>query len=136
MMGRSFPDFFPTDCPPTDATEAGGVYYRLVGDDPPSQDDFRTYAELGLRPKDDFCLRCGLSMFPTVASATNQYRHLRELFGDGLRIGPLVAEGELHAKDGKTKQTSKPPHETWWPCEDVDRHSRFVVVRDVRDVES
>lgn len=133
---NSYPKNYPESCPPSDAQDANGDYYRLVHENPPSENDLLSNAELGLKPKADECLRLGLSVYGTEQGASATYLHFKNLYGEGVRLGALVAKGSLSPKDGKTKQTFKPPHETWWPYEDVDRGSLFTVVKDMSDVES
>ena len=58
----TFPADWPDCCPPTDASAAHGVVYRLVRSLPATSTDFKTQHELGKMPNADPCLRRGLSV--------------------------------------------------------------------------
>lgn len=78
-------------------------------------------------PDADPCLRCGLSMFPTVEGAM----HARELF-PGL-LGKFIACGTLAPEQGKLKPTPThkfPSHLTWWAYVGVARAVPFSIVEE------
>jgi len=115
----------PDGCPPEDAIDANGDFFRLAHSNPPESADFQTCAELGFRPNDDQCLRCGLSIFSSMKGATSLYRYLMKRHKGAIRLGRFIARLELVPTDGKVKQTRRPPHHTWWMYEDTDREATF-----------
>lgn len=122
-MSLQFPDDWPTDCPPGDASDAEGLVYRIVKNHPPQEADFASHFERGRLPKAPPCLRCGLSVFRELRDAVHQ-RHLLP------KLGRWIARGKLHAGHGKTKPTPThiPTHATWWAYGEVPRASLFAVV--------
>jgi hypothetical protein len=117
-----FPVDWPDGCPPDDAVDAGGVFFRIVKSCPPVAADFVSHFESGRMPKAPVCLRCGLSVFEELRDAIHQQRLLPNL-------GRLIAQGTLSADHGKTKLTTgkQPTHTTWWPYRGVDRSSLFTI---------
>lgn len=62
-----WPDHFPDDCPPPESIDANGhTVYRLVGSNPPTKTDFRSYYDKG---RAEGCQARGLSVFLDRASA-------------------------------------------------------------------
>src|SRR5262245_11778626 len=90
-----FPAFFPPGLPPSDAADANQVVFRLVVNDPPTEDDFLTHAEQEKAPHRDPCLRCGLSVFPNPDGARSLYLHIRALYGEAVQLGHRIAQGTL-----------------------------------------
>lgn len=124
-VSRQYPEGWPNNCPPSDAVDANGDYFRLVFSDPPSKRDFQSYAELGLRHHEDECLRCGLSVFRAASDAARLYRYMRKRHPKGVNLGHLVARLELSSVDGKTGQTRRQAHFTWWPYAETNRATTF-----------
>ncbi len=87
--GLRFPQWFPPDCPPPGASDAGGVVFRFATRNPVAAEDFLSHHELGLAPKAKPCSRAGLSVYRTIASARRRLRQLRER--DPARFGPHIA---------------------------------------------
>lgn len=116
----SFPADRPQGCPPTDAEDANGEVFRLVKTDPPTAADFLSYHEMGIT-RGDPIRRCGLSVFRDRADAEHASRAFPNL-------GNVIARAVLELGHGKTKQTGRPTHTTWWPAEGVDRATLFTVV--------
>lgn len=120
-----FPREWPTGCPPSEATAAKGIVYRTCDGSPPSQEDFKSYLELGKAPKACPCLRAGVSVFRDLHDAVHHASQFRRMAG-------LVSTGELRPEHGKTKPTPSkntgPSHTTWWPVEGLDRASIFRIV--------
>ena len=116
----SFPADWPEGCPPDDAEDANGEVFRIVKSDPPTAADFQSYHEMGMA-RGYPCRRCGLSVFRSRSDAEHASRAFRNL-------GKVITEGMLLPEHGKTKQTGRPSHTTWWPYEGVHRVSLFVVV--------
>ena len=116
---ESFPDDWPSDCPPADAEDARGDIYRLVKTNPPASSDLQTHHERNTRPRDPACLRCGLSVFRSRADVEHQSRIYPKL-------GKIIAKGTLQPEHGKTKPTGRPTHTTWWVYKGIDRLAVFT----------
>lgn len=116
-----FPKNWPPDCPPTEAQDAQGVYFRVANNNPPGADEFKSYAELGLAQKADPCKRVGLSLLRKLDDAIHQTK----LFP---KHGNLIFSGDLNSCHGKTLLTkgTLPTHTTWWPYEGIDRAALFT----------
>ena len=121
-----FPEGWPESCPPADAEDAGGVYFRLVNASPPSVSDFESHLESGRVPKGPPCLRAGLSVFRTLRDVRHQAALIPAL-------GSMIAQATLDAAHGKSKPTKGkvPSHTTWWPYADTDRRVLFSVVEQI-----
>ena len=122
---RSFATDCPEGCPPADAVDANGDFFRLAHANPPSSEDYKTYAELGIFPDRDRCLRCGLSVFSNAKGAVSLYQYMMKRHPGAVDLGKYVARLGLHPTDGKVKQTNRPPHHTWWMHEGTDRAATF-----------
>jgi hypothetical protein len=115
----AFPTWFPRGCPPPGAENAEGVVYRIVRNGPLTEDDFKSYHELGQGLAINACRRCGVSVFASLARA----RHRLEL---SPRLGTAIARGVLDASAGKAKLTDwRSGHIEWWAYAAVTRHSYF-----------
>ena len=84
------------DCPPEDADDATGGFYRSVKSKLPSKDDFMTPAELGKFKHAPECQRVGVSLLSTIEDA----RHQLELFPG---LNKHIAKGELLPEHGKLR---------------------------------
>jgi hypothetical protein len=115
-----FPADWPHGCPPDDAEDALGEAFRIVKADPPAGADFLSYHEMGI-VRGDPIRRYGLSIFRVRADAEHASRAFPNL-------GHVIARAVLRPEHGKTKQTGRPSHTTWWPAEGIDRAALFSVV--------
>lgn len=117
----TFPDNWPPHCPPGDAQDAQGVFFRVVAHNPPTADSFKSYAELGAAPAANPCRRVGLSVLRTLDDAIHQTK----LFP---KHGRCVCRADLKPEHGKTLATkgTLPTHTTWWPFKAVDRVAPFA----------
>lgn len=118
---NGFPDNWPKNCPPNEAQDASGVYYRVGKSNPPATADFKSHVEMNKKSRGDECIRNGLSVF----SKQEEARHLIQIFP---MLGSHVYQGELQAEHGKVKPTpsdQNPSHTTWWPYNGVDRAKLF-----------
>jgi len=126
-VSLNFPDWFPSNCPPSTADDALGIVYRFATKSPVAAEDFLSHKELGLAPKAPPCRRCSLSAYRTVGSARRKLRELRDR--SPARFGPYIAEGSLSAEHGKIKQEgADPDHHEWWAYQGVQRHTLFRIV--------
>ena len=107
----------PDDCPPVDAEEidAPRILYRLVRNNPPTDDDFRS--QRAEKPTARFnvseCRARGVSVFTNLSDAERQTRrrNLRHLT-------PCLIT--LTAGAGRIQKTGGSSHYTWWPYKDYD----------------
>lgn len=124
-----WPASFPSNCPPGDAVDANGRFYRLVDVAPPTADDFLSLSELVAagkrkpRKRIDLCEAAGVSIF---ADAQDLQRiRLMAPFADC-----FVAVGDIDGS-GKLKPTPRGPsdsHHTWWVPENDTTWQQFKVV--------
>ena len=108
----------PEDCPPDEAEEitAPRVVYRLVRNNPPTGDDFRS--QRVERPNQIFrdvteCQARGVSVFASrnVAERRSTSGNLK-----GTTVGRVV----LGPGAGRILLTGRRSHHTWWPLADYD----------------
>jgi len=122
----TFPSDWPECCPPSDAEPASGIVFRGVRTNPPTDDDFLTYRELGKSDRGKVCEAAGVSVFRDDTDA----RHYMDKYP---WTGDHLARGELRPEHGITKLTArvvggrKNSHTTWWPYENVNRPSVFSI---------
>ena len=115
----TYRELLPEDCPPDDAEEVTGprVVYRLVRNNPPTDEDFRSQrAENPERvfPEVTECQTRGLSVWVDLTDATDLLR-LRNM------RGRLVCQVQLDLGAGHLMQTGRYlSHRTWWPLADFD----------------
>ena len=116
----------PEDCPPPQAEEIAvpRIVYRLVGNDPPVDDDFSSWRvkNPGEQPRNaSECHARGLSVY----SRSRDVRRLIELSG---ATEARVCEVALDGGAGRIQKTSGRSHYTWWPLADFDILSRCQVM--------
>ena len=114
----TFRDELPEKCPPKYAGEiiSETICYRLVNNDPPTDDDFRSQRTIA--PNRDFgvseCRARGLSVFMQAADAARVAQRSRNL------RGAKLAQLTLKQGAGYIKQTGSRSHHTWWPYKAFD----------------
>lgn len=124
---NGFSENWPDGCPPKEAEDADGLYFRIGKSNPPADNDFKSHEEMGKQLGGDECMRRGLSVFGEIEDA----RHLMHIFP---KIGSYVYSAQLQPKDGKIKPTPSrkhPSHITWWPYSGIERASLFRLVGEV-----
>lgn len=107
-----WPEHFPPGCPPDDARAAGGEVFRFVKNDPPKDEDFLSYWEMG-RVGDRPCMRSGLSVYLDRGEAENARASVPGI----RRQFPFIASAVLGATHGRMKPTpngNARSHATWW----------------------
>ena len=116
----------PDDCPPDDAEEidAARFVYRLVQNNPPTDDDFRS--QRAERPDQIFrdvteCQARGLSVFANLNIA-------ERLSASGRLQGMTVCQVTLASGAGRIQPTGRRSHHTWWPLDDYDILANCQVV--------
>lgn len=106
-----WPDFYPENCPPTEAESASGTVYRLVRNNPPQAEDFKsTWEEFPGRFPEPTIKNSGVSIYTDpqdIERLKNRIRQLRDR---------KTAEGELNPALGFIQQTEgkEKSHYTWW----------------------
>lgn len=113
----SWPDWFPSDCPPAQAREAVGRFYRLVDDVTPTEQDFWSARELvaaGIKRRqhwsdDQEWKAVACSVYADLKDAQSA----RDSFG-ALKA-KVIAGGDI---DGPGKVLDTPSqgnsHHSWW----------------------
>jgi hypothetical protein len=104
------------------------VYHLLKSWPADPKKDARSRAEKQpLRPNDDSCQCCGLSVFPTEEEARGQYRDLVTTNPGLAGNWRYIAKAELKPHHGKVKRTggNRPSHHTWWPLKSISRCEVF-----------
>lgn len=107
-----WPDYYESDTPPKSAVSASGSSYRLVDNNPPIREDFRsTYEEFPERKYpsiSDFICACG----------TSHYSELEEIIKKKNLFPKLrskkVAQGNLNSTLGMMLDTFEAKHYTIW----------------------
>jgi hypothetical protein len=126
----TWPADFPADCPPGQAVNAEGTYYRIVKHDPPEQSDFEAiYHTDPIRAEDAMshgkttCETMGLSVYADIDHAIQCASRFRKL-------GRNIARLTLMHEAGKALRTrgTFSSHHTWWKPVGFDpiQHSRVV----------
>ncbi|MBO4827732.1 MAG: hypothetical protein J5506_10970 [Prevotella sp.] len=102
----------PPLCPPTDAVQCGGTFYRIAKGNPAKDVDFfsqrkmqpnKVFTNLGI----DECIARSISLFSEVNDAVRRLRLPK--FRNA-----KVAEVVLQPKDGMMKKTFSDSHYSWW----------------------
>lgn len=108
-----WPDYFPRLCPPKQASEINGRFYRLILGDVPKGRDFMPHYLL--YPTIDWgdrrCEACGLTVFKTV----NDCERLKKKVPSMRKR--KTASGDLNDTMGKilnTPSKNSKSHHTWW----------------------
>lgn len=129
-----WPDFFPGDCPPSDALLPNHQVYRFVGSFPPQPTDFKSHKERW--PSRDFgeqeCKACGLSVFTDFEDIRVARSHV-----PGMAKKHIVCFGIDNA-EGLIKATPATSHygrshHTWWKPSLLSVESRCVAVDDLEN---
>lgn len=111
-MKYSWPDYFPTQCPPNNAKAKNATLYRMVKNDPPLPKDFLCHRLLYKNIDfDDPCEASGLSTYSTMEGA----RKLQEAVPKFRKY--KIATGNIKPDNGVVLETSSnnnSDHITWW----------------------
>lgn len=125
-----WPDHFPESCPPADAADATGSFYRLVAGDPPTPGDFENHLQLRaagtINPKrvfPDDCMAAGLSILSEKQDAEGLRESVGPLRSKLIAYGEITGHGVFKATPSRFKS-----HHTWWLPGDTDPHPNFAVV--------
>lgn len=120
-----WPKDWPEKCPPEDAREASGTFYRNTTTNPPCDWDLFSHKErkkcgvpVAGKVRPCACNQCSLSVFDSLDGA----RHNREKYRS---LGDFVAEATLAPEHGKVKLTKDNGHHEWWPNPQTNRRALF-----------
>lgn len=123
------PNYFPEQCPPSDARQDELTVFRLVSNLPATSDDFlptiREFPHRKFLAK-DLCIACGVSVFKEMddlLKKQEKYKNLKY---------KKVAKGIITRNDGRVKETGEPSHVTWW-LETTEPHKIFSEVENVTE---
>lgn len=111
-----WPDFYPENCPPTEAEPASGTVYRLVRRDPAQPKDFTALfiERPGLfqnKPTAVVCQSCGVSVCKDRQDIVKLQRSSAKM------RKRQIAKGELNPTLGVIQHTPSrqyKSHHTWW----------------------
>ena len=111
-----WPDFYPANCPPVEAEPASGTVYRLVRNNPPRMEDFRTPFEEnpGRFNNKPSIKNCGLSVH-TDMQDSEQLQKMTKMIPRFKNS--QIAEGELNPTLGLIQHTPSSKyksHHSWW----------------------
>jgi len=102
----------PPSCPPSDATDCQGTYYRVSNGNPAESCDF--FSQRLLAPDKKFkgegideCIVRAVSVFAELDDAKNLLKLPKFKRAN-------IAELHLQEQDGKIKKTFKKSHHSWW----------------------
>lgn len=112
MCEVMWPEYYPEQCPPKEASYVDATVFRLCRDIPPSKEDFIPYKIL--HPEQNFygkeCQACGLSVYNNI----DDIKMLKKI-NKGLRKHKIYS-GHITPKTGLTLATpiKGNSHITWW----------------------
>lgn len=112
----TWPDHFPENCPPIDASRVEGQYFRLVTADPPVEWDVMSHKERdpGKNWGSGQCRACGLSIYGDEEEARKTRRRIPALRGTKVAIANVTpASGVVAPTPTRTAKS----HCTWWVFE-------------------
>ena len=106
----------PEGCPPSDAEECCGRYYRIASGNPVKACDF--FSQRMMQPLKDFgeinaCIARSLSLFDTLEAAE------RRLKLPKFKQARIVSV-DLSSEDGVIKKTFGKSHYSWWRTKNFD----------------
>ena len=114
----------PESCPPSDALDCNGVFYRIANANPADISDF--FSQRMLYPSRTFrdvdeCTARSLSLFDTKEAA--ELRLKLPKFRNA-----HIAEVTLTATDCKIKKTFGPQHYSWWRTTSFDITNTTIIL--------
>ena len=134
-MVLRWPADFPENCPPEGANPAGGIFYRIVKNDPPELGDFIPIYHLNRRRANDMmrrnsgvqCMLMGLSVYVDANEAVWYARRYHSL-------GDKIARLALEADAGEMLPTPRDgnSHHTWWQADGYNPVAIATVVMNLR----
>lgn len=129
-----WPDYLPENCPPEDARNPSEPVYRLISQNPPTSEDFKTVREQNpgrtFPEKEKECRACAVSVYTSKDDLIKLIKLTRRT---GRFRNAKVAVGNLTPELGLIKHTPSPPernnsHHSWWVPIDVTVSDLFKAV--------
>ena len=126
MTAVIWPSFFPPQCPPSEASDASAEVFRLVSSNPPTVNDFESWAQRSPKKWGAHCKASGLSVFTAMSDALRLVRRVPGISAPG----ELIACANLSPETGKLMHTPRDgnSHHTWWAPDGFDHTAVFKVV--------
>lgn len=120
-----WPAFYPPDCPPKDANEFSGSFFRFVENDPPNGSDFLPMIIQNPNKKyTPLCKACGISLFKNETDLNILMRRIPAY------RNKKIAHGTLNQNCGRGKHTPNQfyqSHYTWWIPDGLTICEHFVI---------
>ena len=118
-------ELLPEQCPPEDAQQCDGYYYRIANGNPAQSVDF--FSQRRLQPDKVFK---GLGVDECITRAVSLFSDRKEA-EKRLKLPKFrnanIALVELKPKDGMIKKTFGTAHYSWWRTKDVDVSQAKVI---------
>jgi len=115
-MKREWFEDLPEQCPPNDAKDCNGDFYRIANGDPAQSADF--FSQRRLAPDKVFkgkgideCIARAVSLFANLDDAKKRLKLPKFKRAN-------IALVELRPKDGMMKKTFADSHYSWWRTKD------------------
>lgn len=125
-----WPDYYPSDCPPVEAVDAVGGFFRLVQGETVVEADFESLLSQAFRgarrtpPAGTEIMAAGVSIQKAQADAEATRKRVPALKNRRIAQGQIDGEGKLMHTPSKTALS----HHTWWRPIGDRAWSTFAVV--------
>lgn len=138
----TYPEFFPENCPPIDAEETNGTFYRLIKEKIKkelNEKHFKSPRENQLKriwpPSYCECELCAISLIKDPNEIHKQKSILKSKIAAYSSRKIFVAKGNLLSKDGVIKNTPNKEekifsHHDWWKNKEVESWQKFHYIDD------
>lgn len=131
---RSFPDIFPDGCPPNNSNHEKIKVYRLVEKEIISENDFKSFTELGRDAQDSKnpFIEFGLSVNTDYEELKKVWRGnpgLKRKFKKICKGFTYICTGTIKATPSKAQQH----HHTWWIYKEINPCNFFDIVEEVNN---
>lgn len=115
----------PSSCPPSDAIDSEGTFYRVSHGNPAESSDF--FSQRLLAPDKQFhgegideCIVRAVSVFAELNDAKNLLKLPKFKKAN-------IAIVHLHEQDGKIKKTFKKSHYSWWRSKSFEVNNAKII---------
>lgn len=125
----SYPDFFPPDCPPSEAELRSMFIYRYTNNNPPKESDFQSAYELGKYLRSLSVQKYGISVNSCLDDARNAIGLV-----PALREYNFIAGGDASPEDGPLEYTPHKnisKHMTWYLFKNVNPYKKFSTIEKI-----
>lgn len=110
---KQWPEYYPDDCPPHNAFNPDGIYFRLINRNNPNKRDFNSYYLN--KPNEDWgtkkCQAMGISIFSQIESCEAMQKIIPALRKKKIVQGRL---SPAHGLIAMTPSSQNQDHTTWW----------------------